>query len=580
MFSLRNHLFDLLVTAVQKTFPQLQQPADITEITQATNSRFGHYQSNMAMKLTKLVGKPPREIATQLVAALQSLPDTGIAQLEIAGPGFINITLSNDFLAQQAQKALQPRCGIAPENKPHKVIIDFSSPNIAKEMHVGHLRSTIIGDSLARMFEFMGHDVLRLNHLGDWGTQFGMLIAYLKNYHPTIVDGTRNAALSELVIWYKQAKHLFDNDAQFAVQAHQEVVALQQGDSHARAIWQKLCIISQQAYQEIYKLLDIRLVDRGESFYNSMLPDIVGLLQEKGLAVLSEGATCVFMPGFIGSDNNPLPLIIQKSDGGYNYATTDLAALQHRIKIEQADRIVYVTDAGQALHFAMVFATARAAGFLGERHALLEHAPFGLVCGADGKKFKTRSGEVEKLVDLLRNAIDAAMLIVREKNPTMLPEEQQALAQIIGIAAIKYNDLSYHRTSDYVFSYDTMLKLEGNTAPFVLYSYVRCRSIMHKAGTTSIQSTAGIQITHPSEAPLALCIAQLPEVIEAATTQLLPNRVTDYLFQLAGHFNSFFRDCQVIGSEHQESRLALCQATANTLKVGLSLLGIPTVERM
>lgn len=580
MFSLRNHLFELLVTAVQKTFPQLQQPADITEITQATNSRFGHYQSNMAMKLTKVIGKPPREIATQLVAALQSLPNTGIAQLEIAGPGFINITLSNDFLAQQAQKALQPRCGIAPEDKPHKVIIDFSSPNIAKEMHVGHLRSTIIGDSLARMFEFMGHDVLRLNHLGDWGTQFGMLIAYLKNYHPTIVDGTRNAALSELVIWYKQAKHLFDNDPQFAVQAHHEVVALQQGDPQARAIWQKLCIISQQAYQEIYKLLDIRLVDRGESFYNSMLPDIVGLLQEKGLAVLSEGATCVFMPGFIGSDGNPLPLIIQKSDGGYNYATTDLAALQHRIKIEQADRIVYVTDAGQALHFAMVFATARAAGFLEERQVLLEHAPFGLVCGADGKKFKTRSGEVEKLVDLLRNAIDAAMLIVREKNPTMLPEEQQALAQTIGIAAIKYNDLSYHRTSDYVFSYDTMLKFEGNTAPFVLYSYVRCRSIMHKAGVTSIQPIAKIQITHPSEAILALCIVQLTEVIEAATTQLLPNRVTDYLFQLAGHFNSFFRDCQVVGSEHQESRLALCQATANTLKVGLSLLGISTVERM
>ncbi|MCL4380639.1 arginine--tRNA ligase [Candidatus Dependentiae bacterium] len=579
MLSLRTYLLERLVTATHQAFPLLPHATEHVELTQATNSRFGHYQSNMAMKLSKIIGKPPREIATNIAQALQSLPDNGIAQLEIAGPGFLNITLNNDLLAAYAMRALQPRCGIPPVSKPKKIIIDFSSPNIAKEMHVGHLRSTIIGDSLARMFEFVGDDVLRLNHLGDWGTQFGMLIAYLKQFHPTVVQGTRSTTLSELVVWYKEAKQLFDTDEQFAKQAQQEVVALQQGEATARKIWQQLCIISARAYQEIYQLLDVRLVDRGESFYNAMLPAIVSLLQAKGLTSLSDGATCVFLPGFTGSTGEPLPLIVQKTDGGFNYATTDLAALQQRITVEQADRIIYITDAGQALHFSMVFATARAAGFFDARNVIIDHAPFGLVCGTDGKKFRTRSGDVEKLIDLLHNAIDAATVIVREKNPTMPMQEQDALAQIIGIAAIKYNDLSYHRTSDYIFSYETMLKLEGNTAPFVLYSFVRCRSIVQKAGV-SVPSSAPIQLEHPSEIALAVHIAQLAETIETATTQLLPNRMTDYLYNLATAFNAFFRDCHVVGSEQQASRLALCQATANTLQLGLSLLGIQTVERM
>lgn len=580
MNSIKNHLFQLLQQATELAFGSADYHEYI-EITQATNPRFGHYQSNMAMKLAKSVSLSPREVATRLVKELQKVDDGAIASLEIAGPGFINITLSNDYLAKRVQLALQPRCGIEKVTHPQKVVVDFSSPNIAKEMHVGHLRSTIIGDCLARTIEFQGHNVLRLNHLGDWGTQFGMLIAYIEQYHPTVLAGARSTELGELVTWYKAAKQQFDTDKDFAQRAHRAVVALQQGEHTARTIWQQLCLISEVAYNQIYDLLDVKLINRGESFYNAMLPEIVALLQARGLVTISDGATCVFMPGFTGSDGNPLPLIVRKSDGGYNYATTDLAALKHRIEVEHADRIVYITDAGQALHFAMVFATARTAGFFDAKNVVVEHAPFGLVCGTDGKKFRTRSGDVEKLIDLLNNAIDAALVVIKQKNSELeMPiDAQLRLAKTLGIAAVKYNDLSYHRTSDYIFSYETMLKLEGNTAPFVLYSYVRCNSILHKAGNPTIDESK-IQLEHASELQLALAIAQAAESIEACTSQLAPNRITDYVYNLASTFNQFFRDCPVIGSPQQASRLALCTATANTLQTMLSLLGIKTVDRM
>jgi len=449
-------------------------------------------------------------------------------------------------------------------------------------MHVGHLRSTIIGDCLARLFEFLGHDVLRLNHIGDWGTAFGMLIAYMKEQAPDVLTGKKDTDLTHLVGWYKASKQLFDMDPAFKKKSQLEVVALQGGDPESLKAWHIICDISSRAYQQIYDLLDVKLIERGESFYNPMLADTVADLEKKGLITISDGAKCVFVEGFQNREGNLLPLMVQKSDGGYNYDTTDMATIYHRIHDEKGDRLIYVTDSGQSVHFQMIFKVAEMAGYLDPKKVKVDHVPFGLVLGPDGKKFKTRSGDTEKLIDLLTTAIDHADKILQERSPELSEKERHHLAHALGIGAIKYADLSCNRTGDYVFSYDRMLRFEGNTAAYLMYSYVRVAGIKRKVNVNveTILKSESIRLEHPSEISLGVHLSQFGEALENVSRDLLPNRLTDYLYALAEKFNAFFRDCRVEGSPEQNSRLLLCEAVARTMKQGLDILGVQTVDRM
>lgn len=565
-------------SACKKAFPDLFEP--IVEVTRSTQETFGHYQFNGSMKLATVLKQNPRKIAEKIVSSTQE--SDFIEKLEIAGPGFINIWLKVDFIAAEAQKQLQDPVLAVRATKKQKIVVDFSSPNIAKEMHVGHLRSTIIGDSLARIFEFLGHDVVRLNHVGDWGTSFGMLIAYIKENSGQVLERTDQITLSELVQFYKESKALFDADANFKKRAQLQVVALQNGEEESLRIWNVICEISRRAYQEIYNLLNIALIERGESFYNPQLAEIVADLEKKKIVTLSEGAKCIFLEGFVNREGNPLPLMIQKSDGGYNYDTTDMAAIHHRIFDEKADRIVYVTDAGQSTHFQMIFRAAELAGYLDPAKVRVDHVPFGLVLGVDGKKFRSRSGETEKLIDLLTTAVSKAEAILKERNPDWTDAERMQVAKALGVGAIKYADLSCNRVNDYAFSYERMLRFEGNTVAFVEYAYVRANGIKRKVGVDvdTLIEKEKITLTHPSEVHLALHLIRFSEVIEQILADLLPHRLTDYLYELAEKFNVFFRDCRVEGTLEQNSRLLLTEASARILHQGLLLLGVRPVERM
>lgn len=584
MKSLISILHSKFNQATQKAFPELStEMGEIPiELTTSTQDKFGHYQFNSAMKLTKVLKQPPRKIAELIVAAL-NLEDGMISQLEIAGPGFINITLDALFLSKETDILLRDsHFGIDLPKKAQRIIIDFSSPNVAKEMHVGHLRSTIIGECLARLFEFLGHDVVRHNHIGDWGTAFGMLIAYMKKEAPQVLTGQQKTDLTHLVAWYKASKKRFDEDLNFKKQAQLEVVSLQQGQKEARIGWEIICDISRKAYQEIYQLLNVHLIERGESFYNPYLVEIVADLEKKGLVQISDGAKCIFLEGFQNREGDPLPLMIQKSDGGYNYDTTDMATIYHRIKIELGKRLIYVTDAGQSTHFQMIFKAAEKAGYLDQTQVRVDHVPFGLVLGADGKKFRTRSGETERLIDLLQAAIDQADKILQERNPDMEEGQRQKLAHALGLGAIKYADLSNHRLGDYTFSYERMLRFDGNTAAFLMYAYVRVAGIKRKVNLNplSLLNTTHIKLEHPSEIDLGLHLLRFQEALDSVAEDLLPHRLTDYCYSLAEKFNAFFRDCRVEGSLEQNERLLLCEATARVLKQGLTILGVETVERM
>jgi len=574
-------------SAISSIYPDLQELESVLEVVQSTQAKFGHYQCNSAMKLAKLVQKKPREIAEALTGALDRNDAHGnpmISSLEIAGPGFINITIEPAFISNYVDHMLKgANLGVSKTTPPQRIVIDFSSPNTAKEMHVGHLRSTIIGDCLARLFEFLGDDVLRLNHVGDWGTSFGMLIAYMKDQAPQVLQGEETTDLTHLVAWYKASKHRFDNHPDFKKTAQKEVVALQSGDPESLKAWNIICEISRKAYHEIYELLDVKIIERGESFYNPFLADTVADLESKGLVTLSDGAKCIFLEGFQNREGDILPLMIQKSDGGYNYDTTDMAAIRHRITVEKADRVIYVTDAGQSLHFRMVFKAAELAGYLDPKKVRVDHVPFGLVLGADGKKFRTRSGETERLLDLLNAAIEEADRILAERSPEMPEEERKPLAKALGIGAIKYADLSCHRTSDYLFSYERMLRFEGNTAAFLMYAYVRVAGIKRKVKATVedlLDSHEKILLEHPSEIALGIHLAQFSEALEQVADDLSPNRLTDYLYSLAENFNAFFRDCRVEGSPQQNSRLLLCEIVAKVMKQGLEILGVKIVEKM
>jgi arginyl-tRNA synthetase len=552
----------------------------------ASNPKFGDYQCNAAMMLTKQLDKPPRAIAEEIV---QHLEIADLCNLpEIAGPGFINLKLKTAYLEAQLQQVQSSdRLGIATANPSQKVIVDFSSPNTAKEMHVGHLRSTIIGDSIARVLEFQGHDVLRLNHVGDWGTQFGMLITHLETAYPEALTTANALALGDLTAFYKAAKQRFDADTNFQTESRLAVVKLQSGNEQTLQAWKLLCEQSRLAFEEIYQLLDVIAVERGESFYNPLLPKVVEDLDKAGLLVEDQGAKCVFLEGFTNRDGTPQPLIIQKSDGGYNYATTDLAAIRYRIQQDQAERIVYVTDAAQANHFEQVWQVARRAGWVPESVKLL-HVPFGLVQGEDGKRLKTRSGETVRLRDLLDEAIARARTDIESR---LKEEERQEseefiahLAKVIGISAVKYADLSQNRTSNYIFSYDRMLALQGNTAPYLLYAYVRIRGISRKGQIDfeNLGTERKISLQEEAELVLAKHLLQFDEVIDEVGQDLFPNRLCQYLFELSQKFNQFYDRCPVLQIDEslRTSRLVLCDLTARTLKRGLSLLGIAVVERM
>ncbi|MEX0588895.1 MAG: arginine--tRNA ligase, partial [Cyanobium sp.] len=598
-----------LLAAMERAFPEAAQRARETgqaldpQLAPASKPEFGDFQANGALPLAKPLGQPPRAIATAIVAALASDPAFGELCLEpvIAGPGFINLSLRPERLAAEVQARLgDPRLGVpsvadgTAAQKP--VIVDFSSPNIAKEMHVGHLRSTIIGDSLARLLEFRGHPVLRLNHVGDWGTQFGMLITHLKQVAPQALETADAIDLGDLVAFYRQAKARFDDDDIFQTTSREEVVKLQGGDPVSLKAWGLLCDQSRREFQKLYDRLDIRLEERGESFYNPHLEAVVADLEASGLLVTDDGARCVFLQGVSGKDGKPLPVIVQKSDGGFNYATTDLAAIRYRFAAapagDAAGRVIYVTDAGQASHFAGVFQVARRAGWI-PPHGSVQHVPFGLVQGEDGKKLKTRAGDTVRLRDLLDEAVERAEADLRRRLVEEERHEDEAFIQhaatTVGLAAVKYADLSQNRNTNYQFSFDRMLALQGNTAPYLLYAVVRIAGIARKGGDLGAgEAGSGDGVAHalsfsePQEWALVRELLKFDAVIAEVEEELLPNRLCTYLFELSQVFNRFYDQVNVLKADEpaRSSRLALCRLTADSLKLGLGLLGIPTLERM
>lgn len=549
------------------------------------NPKFGDYQANLAMSLAKRLKQKPRDIAQQIVDRLEV---SDICEPpEIAGPGFINLRLKREFLEVQLQKMQgSDRLGIDPTETPQTTVVDFSSPNIAKEMHVGHLRSTIIGDAIARVLEFHGDNVLRLNHVGDWGTQFGMLITYLREAYPDALTQPDALDIGDLVAFYKKAKIRFDEDPEFQETARNTVVKLQSGDTETRQAWELLCDQSRREFQKIYDRLDVRLQERGESFYNEMLPQVVEDLEKQGLVVEDQGAKCVFLEGYKNKEGNPQPLIVQKSDGGYNYATTDLAALRYRIREDGAQRVIYVVDAGQGTHFDQVFQVAKRAGWIPEG-VEATHVPFGLVQGEDGKKLKTRSGETIRLKDLLDEAVRRARADLEKRLQEEGRQEGQEfienVANVVGLSSVKYADLSQNRTSNYIFSYDKMLSLQGNTAPYLLYAFVRVQGISRK-GDIDFENLGEVSMSLQEEPEFVLAkhLLSLSEILDEVASELLPNRLCQYLFELSQKFNQFYDKCPVLQAEEplRTSRLVLCDLSARTLKLGLSLLGIEVLERM
>ncbi len=551
----------------------------------STRAEFGDYQANGVMAAAKALKTNPRELAEKTIATLD-LSDLA-ESVEIAGPGFINIHLTEDFLSRRAGETLRDEhLGVEKASAPQTIVVDYSGPNLAKEMHVGHLRSTIIGDALARTLEFMGHNVIRQNHVGDWGTQFGMLLELVPPVD--LQDAMALPDLKDLEEFYQLAKNRFDADPEFAEKARQNVVHLQSGVPESRNKWDVYLEISLSHCEQVYNRLGVLLTRadvRGESAYNDDLPNVVADLKGGGLLTESEGAQCVFLDEFKNKDGEPLPIIVQKSDGGYLYATTDLAAIRHRVRQLHADRVLYVTDSRQSLHFQQVFAAARKASFAPESVSL-EHVAFGTMMGPDNRPFKTREGGTVKLMDLLDEAEVRALEIVTEKNPDLPEEKKKEVARVVGIGAVKYADLAHNRTSDYVFSWDKMLSLDGNTAPYMQYAYARIRSIFRKGeeliGAAAEHAEAKITVEHPAERALAVKLLQFPETVDTVAAESYPHLMCNYLFELAGALMGFYENCPVLQSDEplRSSRLALCDLTARTIKTALDLLGMETLEQM
>jgi arginyl-tRNA synthetase len=544
-----------------------------------SRSTHADYQVGVAMALARQLSKKPRDVAVAIVAHLPE--DDVIASAVPSGPGFINLTLQSKYLdAQLALMLADPRLGVPLVSAPQKVVVDYSGPNVAKEMHVGHLRSTIIGDSLARVLEFQGHAVIRQNHVGDWGTPFGMLIEHLIDQR----SSGGGASVRELVDFYRQARTKFDGDEAFAERARRRVVLLQQGDEETIAQWRQLITVSVEHFTSLYRRLSVslRVEDvAGESSYNSVLPGLVSELEQAGIARPSEGAICVFPPGFAGRDGQPTPLILRKQDGGYGYAVTDLAALRHRAQDLHAARLIYVVGAPQSQHLAMVFATARLAGWIGPT-VRLEHVAFGSVLGADKKMFKTRAGESVSLSALIDEGLARALAAIQTKAPDLNPDEQQKIAEAVSVGAIKYADLSSDRIKDYVFDWNRMLAFDGNTAPYLMYANARCRSILRKAGNETASAPGRPTIEAPAERALGLHLLNFPAVVEQTAESLQPHRICQHLYEVATAYADFFENCPVLKAPEplRASRLSLCLLTARVLEQGLALLGILAPERM
>lgn len=543
--------------------------------------RGADYQCNAAMALAKRLGRPSRDIAGQIA---EHLDRTGLHEPDVAGPGFINLRFTEEFLAANLlQLAADDRLGV-PRHDPHRVVIDYSSPNMAKEMHVGHLRSTIIGDALVRLHEELGHEVIRQNHLGDWGTPFGKLVEHL------VDEGLTGGGLSisDLNEFYVAASCKFDSDPDFAERARKRVVALQAGDPATLDLWRRLLNESKRHMEAVYDLLGVRLTPadyKGESAYNDVLASTCDELIAKGLAITSQGALCVFPRGFTGRDQTPMPLIIRKRDGGYNYDTTDLATIRYRSQELKGDLLLYVVGAPQSLHFQMIFAAAREADWL-PYTSIATHVAFGSVLGADGKILASRSGASLKLVDLLNEAVNRARAIVAERSE-LGQDEQDAIAHAVGIGAVKYADLSTARDKDYIFDWDRMLSMDGNTAAYLQYAHARIRSLIRKAATTphsSPQSSPAPAITlaEPTERALALKISQYPAAVTTTARHQEPHRLCTYLYETATAFSAFYENCPVLNADPatRASRLALSTHTARVLQHGLGLLGITAPERL
>ena len=542
-------------------------------------STHADYQANAAMALAKRVGKPPRVAAAAILEHLH-LEDV-CDKVEIAGPGFFNLHLKAEYLDRElGETASSSAVGLVPSTAPETVVVDYSAPNLAKEMHVGHLRSTILGDVLARVLEAQGHKVIRQNHVGDWGTPFGMLIEHLIDRNET--EG--ELSIGDLNSFYQAARGKFDGDPAFADRARKRVVLLQGGDAATLALWKRFVDASKRYFDAAYRRLGVTLTEAdiaGESIYNTMLPTLVAELEAAGLARESEGAMCVFPPGFTGREGEPLPLIIRKQDGGYGYPTTDLAAVRYRVSTLGATRLIYVVGSPQSQHLAMVYASAKLAGWLAPP-ARAEHVAFGSILGPDKKMFKTRSGESVKLLDLIEEAVERAAKVVAEKSQDLDPATSADVARAVGIGAIKYADLCNDRIKDYVFDWDRMLAFEGNTAPYLMYAHARICSIFRKAEASGY-SKGALLVRDPAERALALELLRFGSVVAEVERTLEPHRLCGYLFELASAYTSFYERCPVLKAateEERASRLAFCDLTAKVLARGLDLLGIEAPQRM
>ncbi|RMU72156.1 Arginine--tRNA ligase [Pseudomonas syringae pv. apii] len=579
---MKDTIRQLIQQALTRLVTEGVLPEGLTPAIQVENARdktHGDFASNIAMMLAKPAGMKPRDLAEKLIAALPA--DEQISKVEIAGPGFLNFFQNTAALAARLDAALADpeKLSVRKAGAAQRVVVDLSAPNLAKEMHVGHLRSTIIGDGVANVLEFLGDTVIRQNHVGDWGTQFGMLMANM------IDQPKAERSLSDLEDFYRASKKRFDEDPEFATRARKLVVDLQAGDHNCLNIWNDFRAVSILHCQKVYERLNVKLTMedvRGESFYNDDLPQVIDDLRKAGLLVESNGAQCVFLEEFRTPDDKPLPVIVQKADGGYLYATTDLAAIRYRSRDLKADRVLYFVDQRQALHFQQVFEVARRAGFVHDGMQL-EHMGFGTMNGADGRPFKTRDGGTVKLIDLLDEAEERAYTLVREKNPEVAEAELRSIAKAVGISAVKYADLSKHRASDYSFNFDQMLSFEGNTAPYLLYAYTRVAGVFRKLGSAFDASKGQIVLAAPQEQELAARLAQFTETLNNVAEKGTPHVLCAYLYDLAGLFSSFYENCPILGAENpdqQQSRLRLAALTGRTLKQGLDLLGLETLERM
>ncbi|MBE1588091.1 arginine--tRNA ligase [Nonomuraea angiospora] len=542
-------------------------------------SQFADFQANVAMSLAKRLRRAPREVAEAIKTELSDFPGT----IEVSGPGFLNITLDDSWIESEATRMLaDPRLGVGTITPSQTVVIDYSAPNAAKEMHVGHLRTTIVGDSLARLHEHLGNTVIRQNHLGDWGTPFGMLIEHL-------LEIGEEAAVAQLEAgqgteFYQAARAKFDSDDDFRQRARVRVTTLQSGDAETMRLWHVFMEATVRYFNKVYQLLGVTLTDAdlaGESMYNPMLQKTCDDLEAAGTAVISDGALCVFPPGFTGSDDKPLPLIIRKSDGGYGYATTDMAAIRYRVHDLKAERILYVVGNEQALHFRMVFAAARLAGWLPDSVSA-EHVQIGMMLGKDGRRFKTRSGESVKLMDLLQEAVDRATAAIADRGYDDATTKE--IAHAVGMGAVKYADLSVSHDSEYVLDFDRMISFTGNTGPYMQYATARIRSIFRKAGMAPAEATGPIVLAAPAERALGLQLLGFGELVSQVTTESEPHRLCNFLFQTASLFSTFYDECPVtkegVDPETRQHRLALCKLVLDVLEKGLDLLGVPVPERM